>query len=662
LKPIIDLAARWFRLCLLTAGLSAPAAPLPSGWQREQPFAVSAAGLVKISLPGDTLESARPGLEDLRLWDEAGNETPYVIERPAPAPAAVQIAKSLRVSMTPDNTVITLETGLTQPLDGVTLETPANSFIKAVSVESSADGAAWTMIAQGQPLFRQPSGAGRLQIPLPAIAAQWLRLTVDDRRSQAVPFTGARVHAASGEAAPTEWMPVKISSRNENPGETRLALNLGAANLDAAAVQIRTTEPLFMRPISFAVPQIVNDSIQEQTVGQGVIFRVAVEGQTPSENLTVPLDRQIRSRELYLFIKNGDSAPLPVDEVRVERRPVYLIFLARQEGTFHLLTGNSRCEAPRYDLAALRINFKNVAPAPVEIPAPANNPEARAPEVLPGIELTSAALDVSPWRFRKPVKLSGEGVQQVELDLDVLAHAQANFADLRLMRGSNQVPFLIERTSISRALTPVVTATNEAKAPKVSRWQIQLPRAGLPLTRLACVARTPLFERSVSLYEEAVDERGAAYRRALGGASWQQTPDRKSKEFPLTLESAPQSATLYLETGNGDNPPVELAQFQVFYAATRVLCKGEAGGNVLLYYGNPRAQSPHYDLSLVAGQLLAAERHVASLSSEEQLGKSGRGENPAAGSGSLAFWGILAAVVAALLLIISRLLPKSPPA
>jgi hypothetical protein len=313
-------------------------------------------------------------------------------------------------------------------------------------------------------------------------------------------------------------------------------------------------------------------------------------------------------------------------------------------------------------LAALHIDFKNVAPAPVEIPASANNPDARAPEVLPGIEMTSAELDVSPWRFRKPVKLSGEGAQQVELDLDVLAHAQANFADLRLMRGSNQVPSLIERTSISRALTPVVTATNDAKAPKVSRWVIQLPRAGLPLTRLTCVARTPLFERTVSLYEEVADERGTVYRRTLGGASWQQTPERKAKEFTLTLESAPRSATLFLETGNGDNPPVELAQFQMFYAATRVLFKGDAGENVLLYYGNPRVAPPHYDLSLVASQLLAADRHAALLSAEEQLGKSARGENAASGSGGMAFWGILAAVVVALLLIISRLLPKSPPA
>ena len=124
-------------------------------------------------------------------------------------------------------------------------------------------------------------------------------MTVDDRRSQPVPFTGARVHAATVEPAPGEWIPVAIAERDENPGETRLALNLGAANLSIASVQIETTEPLFMRQVSIAVPEIAEDSVREQTIGQGAVYRVAVEGQTPSENLSVPLENRVRSRELY---------------------------------------------------------------------------------------------------------------------------------------------------------------------------------------------------------------------------------------------------------------------------------------------------------------------------------------------------------------------------
>ena len=135
-------------------------------------------------------------------------------------------------------------------------------------------------------------------------------------------------------------------------------MNLGAANLSVAAVQLETAEPLFMRQVSIAVPQMSEDSIREQTIGQGAVYRVAVEGQTPSENLSVPLENLVRSRELIVLIKNGDSPPLPISAVRVERRPVYLVFLARQPGAYHLLTGNAHCAAPHYDLAALGMNLK----------------------------------------------------------------------------------------------------------------------------------------------------------------------------------------------------------------------------------------------------------------------------------------------------------------
>lgn len=662
MKRLFSFSPRLLCVVALLFGAPAAAANLPSDWQRVQSFEVSTAGLVKISVPVETLDAARPALEDLRLYDEAGNEVPYLIERFAQVAKAAQAVKAFQVSLGASTTVITIETGLAQPLDGVKLESPAKDFIKAVQVESSEDGDHWQPLAKGQPIFRQPDGASHLQIPLPPTSSKWLRLTVDDGRSPPVPFTGALVHPAMGEPAPGELISATITERDESPGETRLELSLGAANLSVASIQLETTEPLFMRQVSVAFPEVLEDSIREETIGHGTVYRVAVEGQPPSENLSVPLDSLVSSRELFLLIKNGNSPPLPISAVRVERRPVYLAFLARQPGTYHLLTGNAHCDAPRYDLAALGMNLKDVAVSPVKISPPSDNPDFRAADVLPGLEVTGAALDVSEWKFRKPMKISkAGGAQQIEPDLEVLAHARPDFEDLRVLDGGNQVPYIIQRTSISRALTPSVTSTKDAKDPTLSRWIIKLPQTGLPIARLTCVSRTPLFERSLSLYEELTDERGDKYRHVLGGATWTQTPERQSKEFTLTLDGPLQSDTLFLETDNGDNPPIELEKFTAFYPVTRILFKAKPDDQLFLYYGNPRVSSPSYDLSLVAGQLLAAEKNVASLFAEEQLRNSSWYGDQMAGQGGVLFWGILALVVVVLLFIISRLLPKSQP-
>jgi hypothetical protein len=657
-KP--DFQARWVYSLMLGCTLTAHAA-LPAEWRHTQDFNLTAPGLVKISLPVETLDAARPGLEDLRLCDETGGELPFLISRPAPSAKAVKSAKSFQVSLAAAATVIVIETGLTQPLNGVSLETPAMNFIKAVRVEGSTDARNWQRLAEGQPIFHQFSGTGQLRVAFPAGAWRWLRLTIDDQRSQPVPFTGARVFAADVEAAPVELQSINIAERNENPGETRFTLHLGAANLDVASIQIETDEPLFTRSVTVAIPQVAEAAVREEVVGQGAIYRVAIEGQPPSSGLSVPLDIRVPSRDLVLLIRNEDSPPLSITAVRVSRRPVYLVFLARQAGTFHLLTGNKLCAAPRYDLGALDADLKDAALVPVQASPLTDNPGYRAPEALAGLEVKGAALGVSAWKFRKPIQLTHSGVQQVELDLDVLTHAQSSGADLRVLQGSNQVPYLIQRTSISRALSLAFAPAPDAKKPKLSRWLIKLPKSNLPLTRLTCVATTPLFQRAMSLSEEDTDERGDTFRRQLGSATWTQTPERRTKEFTLPLDSVAQSATLILETENGDNPPVELEKFTAFYPATRVLFKAKADDGLYLYYGNMRTPSPSYDLNLVAGELLTADHSTATLGPEQSLGPPSWAENQKPGTGGILFWGMLAVVVVGLLVIISRLLPKNSP-
>ena len=75
---------------VLACALPGQAAPLPSDWQHEQRLEVAAPGLVKLSLPTATLDAARPALEDLRLFDDAGQEVPYLVERPKPVSKVVR--------------------------------------------------------------------------------------------------------------------------------------------------------------------------------------------------------------------------------------------------------------------------------------------------------------------------------------------------------------------------------------------------------------------------------------------------------------------------------------------------------------------------------------------------------------------------------------------
>ena len=118
---------------------------------------------------------------------------------------------------------------------------------------------------------------------------------------------------------------------------------------------------------------------------------------------------------------------------------------------------------------------------------------------------------------------------------------------------------------------------------------------------------------------------------------------------------------LFLETDNGDNPPIELRDFRGFYPVTRVVFKAtpDPAQPVWLYYGNLDSVAPHYDLTLVASELLKAERSTVTAGAEENLSPtpSFAGQT-LTGSTRYIFWGALALVVIVLLAIMSRFLPK----
>jgi hypothetical protein len=377
--------------------------------------------------------------------------------------------------------------------------------------------------------------------------------------------------------------------------------------------------------------------------------------------LSVSVEALSPTAELILNIHNHDSPPLQITGVRVQRRPVYIVFRAGQSGDYHLLAGNSRCTAPRYDLATLAANLTNLAVSALAPGPLMKNPAYRLPEALPMVEDTGALLDASPWKCRKPVLISRPGAQQLDLDLEVIAHSRAGFQDLRMLRDARQLPFVLERSSLTRAIVPSVTYATDRKNVKISRWTIKLPYAGLPLTRLVCISPTQLFSRDIELYEEAPDERGDKHRRWLAQAAWAHKPGQATQQFMLMINTAPETDTLFLETNDRDNPAISLASFQLFYQVTRLIFKTAVTKGVALYYGNADAQFPSYDLALVASELLGTEKAVASLGPEEQLKEaSWREQFGTTGKGNVLLWGVLALVVAGLLIVIVRFLPKSP--
>ncbi len=648
----------WVSGLLTSAAIVNGAEPL-SDWKYTQTLEVAKPGIIKFSLPPETLDAARPGLEDFRIFDSSGEEIPYFLDRPLASEKVIRNPKSFNVTLNSNNTIIAIETGVSLPIDGVTLETPAGHFIKGVQIEGSNDQKSWKLIATGYPIFRQPNGANQLRLALPLAAWPFLRLTIDDRRSGPIVFSGAKIHAGVKEPELLEPLPIIITDRQESAAQSRFILKLGAAHLHLASLTIDSSEPLFTRHLTLSVQQASENILMEQSLANGAIYRVTIEGKEPISNLTLPVDIQVQNREAILTIQNNDNPPLAITAIHGHRHPLYAVFRANQPGEYRIFTGNSRSSSPRYDLTALSPHLKGLPLSPAKLSSLANNISYYPPEVLPEIQDFGTVLDVSAWKYRKKVNIERQGIQQLELDLGILSHADPSFRDLRLIRDGKQIPYILERTSMDRSFVAEATRSDEPKKPSLSRWLIKLPYQHLPIYRLVCTTHTPIFKRDMVIYEKVADSRGNENQRILGRTTWTRTSSTTSDTYSLGLEYPPSTDTLFLETDNGDNPPIELKNLQFVYPTTRILFKASLSSDVFLYYGNRQINSPRYDIDLMISQMLSTDKAAALLGSEEQLKKSAWSESPAASKASgVLFWAVLGLVVVVLLFVISRLLPK----
>jgi hypothetical protein len=650
---------------LVLIAAAASGAITPTEWQHRQGLNVAAPGLVQVDLTAASFDAAGPQQEDLRVIDPAGREVAYLLDQP-PAVAARTIRPAdFDVKLEAGATRIVVTTGTSAALSSLSLETPHPYFLRAARIEISDDNRTWTTLDQGVPLFRQ-WGAEKLDVSLGGRTAAYVRVTVTDNRGPALPFTGASLGLAAGSAPKPIPVGARITNRDEFAGETVLTVSLDGRHLPLAALEFATSEPLFMRRVTISIREVRGAAPVERIVGSGTIYRVALDGAPARAELAVSFDFTPPTRELLVHIHNRDSPPLAIEGVTAKRRPVNLLFMATAAGTFQLLSGNPQATAPRYDLAAFAGEMREasaaaVIPGELEAMPDYHARESLATAPLPDIPLAGAPLDTKNWPDRRSIQISRAGVQELELDLEALARTRADFADLRVLREGNQIPYVLEQPALARSLVLTPAAAPDPKRPAVSVWQLHVPQSGLPLRRLVLTSATSLFQREFRVFEKLHAPDGRSYDNVLASGQWSRTPDPGVPDSHVfDLQGRLRTDTIWIETDNGDNPAIALGAVQIEYPVVRLIFKVAETNGFSLAYGNPEANSPRYDLSLVAVKLLTSSRSAAQLTAGAPVVAAG---NPlGAINGGYLFWGALALVVVVLLVVVGKLLPKPPAA
>jgi hypothetical protein len=452
---------------------------------------------------------------------------------------------------------------------------------------------------------------------------------------------------------------VVIGGREEVDGRTRIDLDLGAENLQLSELRVEVADPVFSRNCKLNSKSVGEEGeVVEKTLARGAIYRVLGEDGAVIEQLAIPIHARVAEQSLVLVIENGDSPPLAIKGTSAARYPTTLLFFAPEAGEWILLSGNDRAAAPRYDISSLRGELKKadgvrVSPGPL-----VEKTDYQRPPALPGIDPAGTDLDLADWAYRRAVSVAGIGVVRIDVDAAALARCRTDLGDLRVIQNGRQVPYLIESSSRRAALSPVVEDDPDPKRPGVSRWKINLPMEDLPAAQLVVDSPAKLFSRNFRVVVAGEDHLGNPWTRTIGSGAWTRNGGGKSSPLHLNLGGYRMPETFHLETDNGDNPAITIEAVELRHARPSLVLKLSESAPLNLYYGNPKMWAPRYDLSLVRGELLSADKQLAVLGEVEVLHPEASRKRGDVNAGSPWLWVALGLVVALLLVVVAKMIPR----
>ena len=374
---------------LLATAVMLAAAPLPPAWKNWRysrtivlPPA-DATRLAAILVPEDVFRRSRTGLPDLRVMDDLGGETPYVTRTREGSTNTVLIpAKLVENSFAPGNyTQVVLDLGAKTPFHNtLEIQTTETDFIEWVSVDVSDDARLWRIVQPRAPFFRfeKQSLAGTQTVSYSENNARYLRIHVLDQAKK-FPVIGASVvyrTVVAGERAPLEA--TFTPSAPSSAGRSAWTADFVGPRMPPSELWFDVAAPEeFIRSVEIASS---SDGKEWETFAQGEIYRYR-QAEAAQEQLSVSIPSGgEQGRYWRVEVINGNDAPLDGVVLRLSTIPRHVFFEQRPGRSYRLLYGQSRAEAPQYDLSRRLEAKQEVAAVAGQVGSEEENPNYSDPE------------------------------------------------------------------------------------------------------------------------------------------------------------------------------------------------------------------------------------------------------------------------------------------
>jgi hypothetical protein len=625
--------------------------PSAAGPNRLEPDATLLAGARALRYEEDGSGKAparwRGGLDDFRLFDIEGREIEYLLL--APPQERDEWRKGTVRPFAPTRRASGFDVDLGRALttDRIRIEGMPAPFMKRARTEASLDGQRWFVVNEQATVFDLPEEQLRkLSIDVAPGEYRWVRVTWDDRSSAVAPLPkSVAARMASQRPVPRRGVAVEFAARPSEPRRSRYHLTLPAPNLPVVAIELDVADPNVFRNAVISETRFEGGVAISVPIGNAKLRKTEREGVVAAD-LEIPI-RRPATPSLELAIEDADGRALAVSAVRALLAPLPAIYLESPDGApLTARYGNASLGPPGYDLEAKR---ESIEPQRASAARWGEVQRIAASEAAaPGPPLWGPRLEPGDFLYRRAIPSGSFGLTSLLLDLPVLAHSN-DLRDVRIIaRDGRQVPYVREKREEPLIVALPLSPRESGGGARISRYRMRLPFDTIP-GRVKIVFRTParLFERTLTL-ELPANERLGRPRSAIGVFPWRSTSPELEPP-PLVVELSLEGADQLIVTiDEGDNDPLTLATPQLLIPSHRVRFYYPAEAQLFLAYGNPRLESPRYDLALAAPRLFGVAAQEVTAAPERRPTGSGRVERP--------FWIALILAVAALLVILGRII------
>ena len=330
-------------------------------WRYYKPVALPdsavAPSLVELELDPEVYAHANPGLGDIRVTEQDGEEHPYKLlveygdQRRAPVEAK-EIRDLSHVAGKDTTFILDLQSeGVLH--NELQVQTSSEDFQRRVEVEGSDDGKSWRTLQNNGTIFaltikERGFAASDTRVTYPDSTARFLRVRIIDDGLEPLNVKGGVVFFARQLEPRRADISIVVVDREEDAERktTTLLMDAGSAGIPANRIELEIPRRNFHRQVSL---EGSDDMLAWHTVQSN---ETLYDFDTPKfigNDLSIGFGES-RYRYYRATIANEDNPPLPVDGARASGFVRKLVFSADAAGSYRLYYGNPDAGSPSYDL------------------------------------------------------------------------------------------------------------------------------------------------------------------------------------------------------------------------------------------------------------------------------------------------------------------------